>query len=241
MAQNVPPFEYTDDALALRQFVFEHWCEHGRGPNFRNVHEAIGLDRRRIVQAYKQLQLGITVVVNADAQNCDLLKIPPFSSFPSQVECYIDDRFHSYIGCASEAVAVSNMPPFRDKVLRLESWCACCLAPITLVSKNFVLESVRPEGVMVHISASPWDWNNDTMGSMCDAMNFVLDHEHADRYERQVSRRGIRVPLPVMKEFVASVAVARMWDYHWGPGAMNPESVIDVFRSRGVDTSCWDG
>ena len=101
MPQNVEPFEFTEDALRLRQFIFEYWCDRGFGPNYRNVHEALGLDRRRIMQAYKQLQLGIIVVVNQDSQNCDLLKAPPFSSFPSQVELYIDDKFHSYIGCAS--------------------------------------------------------------------------------------------------------------------------------------------
>ena len=103
MAQNVPPIEWTDNALLLRKFVFEYWCATGHAPNYRNVHEATGLSRRDIIQAYKELQLGIVVVVDQDTQNCNLVKAPPFSSFPSQVELYIDDVFHSYIGCASEA------------------------------------------------------------------------------------------------------------------------------------------
>ena len=56
----------------------------------------------------KELQLGIVITVDEDTHNCNLLKAPPFSSFPSQVELYIDDKFHSYIGCASEAMAVSK-------------------------------------------------------------------------------------------------------------------------------------
>src|SRR6266480_7929254 len=137
MPQYVEPFEFTDDALRLRQFIFEYWCERKVAPNLRNIAEGIGFDRRRTQQALKQLQLGIMVVVNQETQNCDILKAPPFSSFPSQAELYLDDEFHSYIGCASEAMAVSNMPPFQGKECRLESYCACCLQPITIISNTF--------------------------------------------------------------------------------------------------------
>jgi hypothetical protein len=241
MPQNVPSFEFTDDALRLRAFVFEFWCEHGRGPTLRDVHEALGLDRHRIVQAYKQLQLGIVVVVDEDSQNCNLIKAPPFSSFPSQVRAFVDDEFHSFAGCASEAVAFSNMPPFRDKTVRLESHCACCLQPVTLVSRNFELQSVSPEGVMLHLSLSPWDWNNVDMRNMCDAMNFVYDAEHAERYERQVARRGVLVNLDQAKMFVQNVANERKWNHNWPPGTMNPKAVIKGFEMMGVDVSPWRG
>jgi hypothetical protein len=44
------------------------------------------------------------------------------------------------------------MPPFRDQALRLESYCACCLAPITIESRNFELLSVEPATVVEHIA-----------------------------------------------------------------------------------------
>ena len=239
MPQNVAPFEFTEDALRLRQFIFEYWCERGFGPNYRNVHEALGLDRRRIMQAYKQLQLGIIVVVNQDSQNCDLLKAPPFSSFPSQVELYIDDKFHSYIGCASEAMAVSNMPPFKGKECRLEAYCACCLAPITIIDKEFELLSCDPGGVLWHVTKTPWDWGNVDMGSMCDSMNFVLNAEHAENYERQTGTRGVHCPIEAGKEFVRYTGKIRMYDYHWPPGTMDPPAIIERFRSIGCDVSAW--
>ena len=121
MPQNVPTFEFSDRAKQVRAFVFDFWCEHGRGPTLREVHDATKLDRRRIIQAYKELQLGIVITVDENTQNCNLLKAPPFSSYPSQVRAYIDDEFHSFVGCASEAVAFSHMPPFKDKTVRLES------------------------------------------------------------------------------------------------------------------------
>lgn len=239
MPQNVPSWEWSDHALRLRQFVFEFWCANGRGPNYRNVHEAIGLSRREIIQAYKELQLGIVVVVDEDAQNCNLIKAPPFSSFPSQVELYIDDRFHSWVGCASEAMAVSNMPPFQGKDCRLEAFCACCLEPITIVSNTMHITRVSSPDVRVHINTSPWDWINVDMERMCDSMNFVLDDEHADRYERQTATRGIRCTLAQATEFSRSVGTARMHDYHWPVGRMDPAAVIERFRASGVDVSPW--
>jgi len=239
MPQNVPPFEFTEDALRLREHVFAFWCEHGRGPTLREAHEALGLSRQEIIQAYKQLQLGIVVVVDEDSQNCNLIKAPPFSSFPSQVRAYVDDAFHSFAGCASEAVAFSNMPPFKDKTVRLESHCACCLEPVTLVSRNFELQSVTPEGVLLHLSLHPFDWNNVDMRAMCDSMNFVHDAEHAARYERQTSRRGVLVNLDQAKMFVSNVAKERMWNFHWAPGTLNPKAVIKGFEMMGVDVSPW--
>ena len=64
MAQYVPRnMEWTDRALQVRQFVFDYWAEAGRGPNLRQVHEGTQLERRDIVQAYKELQTGIVMVI----------------------------------------------------------------------------------------------------------------------------------------------------------------------------------
>ena len=141
------------------------------------------------MQGYKELQLGIICVVDQDSVNCNLLKFQPFSSFPSQVEVWIDGAFHSYAGCALESVAISKMPPFQGKDLTLKSYCACCLAPVELQAREGVVTPA--DAALVHISTTPWDWNNDDIVHQCDSMNFVLDADHAERFERITSRRGV--------------------------------------------------
>src|SRR5437763_10230339 len=151
LPQNVVPFESSEPARQLRAFVYEFWCEHGHGPNLRAVHEGTGLDRRTIIQSFKELQLGIICVVDQDSQNCNVLKFQPFSSFPSQVEVWVDGRFHSYAGCALESVAISRMPPFAGKELTLRSYCACCLLPIDLTAVDGVVTpSAAAASVLVH-------------------------------------------------------------------------------------------
>ena len=67
MAQYVPnAMEWSERALQVRAFVFDFWAEQRRGPNLRDVYEGTGLSRRDIVQAYKELQTGIVVVVDQD-------------------------------------------------------------------------------------------------------------------------------------------------------------------------------
>ena len=73
MPQNVPAFEWTDDALRLRDFMFNFWFEHRRPPMLRDCHEALGIDRRAIQQAYKLLDLGLNVTVDQRTQNVHLL------------------------------------------------------------------------------------------------------------------------------------------------------------------------
>ena len=239
MPQNVPEFQFSDQAKALRAAVYAHWCEHGHGPNLRVVSELTGFDRRTIVQAYKELQLGIICVVDQDSVNCNLLKFQPFSSFPSQVEVWIDGAFHSFAGCALESVAISKMPPFAGKALTLKSYCACCLGPIDLTAVDGVVTA--PDGVLVHVSTTPWDWNNDDIVHQCDSMNYVLNAAHAERYERIVSRRGVLLTIEQTAMFVKATGDARMHDYDWAPAMLNPPAVILGMKQLGVDVSSWTG
>jgi len=239
MAQYVPMFEFTEDSLLLRKFIFDYWADTGRGPNLRNMHEGTGLSRRAIVQALKQLQTGIVVVVDQDSPNCDILKAPPYSAFPSQVELFVDDKFHSYIGCAHEAVAVSNMPAFFGKEVRLESYCACCLEPIRFWSKSFEVQRVEPENPLVHIAMPMWDWVHDDMKAMCDNTNLVKDRDHLAEYEKMIGRRGVFMTLEQVRKYVEPAVGIRHWDYHWPPQSMNPEGIIKRMRELGVDLAPW--
>jgi len=238
--QNVPVFKFSDHALALRQFVYEHWCEHGHGPTLLEVKTATGLSRRQAQQAYKELQLGTIVVIDQDSSNASLIKCQPFSSFPSQVKAFVDGEFHSFAGCAMESVAFSKMPPFAGKEVRFDSFCACCLQPITLTNKDLQYTSVDPEGVLIHVGLSPYEWNNVDIQRMCDSMNFVVDAGHAERWEEQTARRGVLFTLDQATEFVRSTAENRMYDYHWGVVPVMPEIIIDFAKALGVDVSVWE-
>jgi len=241
MPQNVPEFRFSDDALKLRQFLYEHWCEHGHGPNLRLAHEATGLSRERLIDAYQQLDLGLVGVIDQESQNYNLLKLQPFSSYPSQVAVHIDDRFRCWAGCAMESVALSRMPPFAGKTIRLESYCACCLAPITLTACDGDILSRVPESVLIHVSTSPRDWNRTNIVAMCDSMNYVVDAEHALAYEKKICRRGVLFTLEQARRFVADTAQNRMWHYDWPPTSLRPERVINGIRALGVDVTNWGG
>jgi hypothetical protein len=241
MPQNVPEFRFSDDALKVRQFLYDYWCTHGHGPNLRAVHEATGFSRERIAATYRELDLGVICTIDHLTQNVNLLKLQPFSSYPSQVEVHLDGRFHTYAGCAMESVAISRMPPFAGKEVRLESYCACCLAPITVVARDGEIVSRVPESVLIHVSASPRDWNTINIVAMCDAMNYVHDAEHALAYERQVCRRGVLFTLEQARRFVSDTAANRMWHYDWPPVQVRPERIIAGVRALGVDVTNWGG
>jgi hypothetical protein len=239
MPQNVPEFVFSDDAKKLRQFVYEHWCAHGHGPNLRAAYEATGLTRERILEAYKELDLGIMCVVDQETQNFNLLKAPPFSSYPSQAAVLIDGRLHCYAGCAMESLAICMMPPFAGKELRIEGYCACCLEPASLVTKDGETLSYEPRSLAIHVSLSPRDWNKTSVVAMCDAMNFVADGEHAARYERKIGRRGVVFTMEQARRFITPTGKARMWQYDRAPDYMRPQRIIDGIRALGVDVSGW--
>ena len=240
MPQNVPEFRFGDDALRLRQFVYEHWCAHGHGPNLRAAHAATGLTRARLIAAYDELERGIMCTVDRRSQNYHLLKAPPFSSYPSQAAIHLDGRFHCWAGCAMESLAIGMMPPFAGLEIRVESYCACCLAPVHVVTRDGETLSHDPDALLVHVSTSPHEWNLVDIVAMCDSMNFVADAAHAARYEAMLGRRGVRFTLEQAHRFVTPTGKARMWQYDRPPDYIRPAKIITGIRALGVDTSAWE-
>jgi len=239
MPQQVPEFRFSDDALKVRKFLYEYWCEHGHGPNLRIVHEATGFPRPRLVDIYRELDIGLIITLDQRAHNLNILKMQPFSSFPSQVAVYLGDRFHCWAGCAMESIAISRMPPFAGKEMRLESYCACCLGPVSIRVRDGAILSAAPADVRIHVSTSPRDWNTPDIVCMCDSMNFVHDAAHAARYEQQICRRGVLFTLEQARRFVASTGEARMWRHDWEPAYVRPERIIAGIKAIGVDVSSW--
>ena len=239
MPQNVPSFRFSDEALAVRQFIYEYWCRHGRGPFLRTVHEATGLARPKLLEVYRELDLGLSLTIDHATQQGAILKCQPFSSYPSQVEVYLDGRFHCWAGCAMESIAISLMPPFAAKELRIESYCACCLLPVSLVAKDGAILTRTPASTLIHVSHSPREWNTTNIVCMCDGMNFVHDAEHALAYEGQISRRGVVLTIEQAQRFVAGTGQSRMHRYDWEPVPLIPARVIAGIKAIGVDVTNW--
>jgi hypothetical protein len=241
MPQNVPAFQFSDDAKRVRQVIYEHWCTHGRAPNLGAMHAATGLGRERLLEVYRELDLGLVVTLEPSTTQGAILKCQPFSSYPSQVAVHLDGRFHCWAGCAMESVAISRMPPFAGRALGLESYCACCLAPISLTGQDGRITAASPVRPLIHVSTSPREWNVASIVCMCDSMNYVLDAEHAERFERQTCRRGVLFTLEQAARFVASTGENRMHRYDWDPVPLIPSRVIAGVKAIGVDVTNWGG
>jgi hypothetical protein len=151
------------------------------------------------------------------------------------------ERFFCFVGCAMESTAFSRMPEHIGRQFRLESWCACCLTPISFEAAEGVITNCSPGEPLIHVSLPVWDWNNIDITLMCDSMNFVIDAEHAQRYERQVGRRGIVFTLAQAQMFTKGTADTRGYDYHRPPDIVNPRVILKGIKMLGVDTSNWEG
>jgi Alkylmercury lyase len=240
MPQFVPEFEWTDDALRLRQFMFDFWFEQRRPPNLHDAHCALGLDRRRLEAAYQLLDLGRNCTVDQRTQNFNLLKAPPFASFPTLYPMYAGDEFLAYAGCAHEVLGFSNSPAVVEAVVRCESCCECCFTPITVEVRGLEVLSCEPTEPLIHVTETPWEWLKVDMVSMCDTTNFALDAAHAERYEHMQGRRGVLFTLAQATEYIRFVAEARLWDYHWPPmtgATVRGDALLDRLDAVGLDTT----
>ena len=237
--QNVPAFDYGENALKVRKFLYDFWSTKGYGPNLRDTHEGVGLSREEIVEAYKELNFG-EIVFDLTTQNLCMVKCPPYSAVTTQVQIWVEGRFFAYCGCAMESVAFSRTPNMNDREVTIESYCACCLEPVTLTWHNGeLLSSIPSDPPLIHVSKHPNDWAIPSVWTMCDAMNFVIDAEHAERYDAKQSHTGVLFTLEQARTFVAAAGDHRHWEYDWSTGPLNPPDILAGIKALGVDTAPW--
>jgi hypothetical protein len=194
-----------------------------------------------LLRNLSEVQMAVVAREQVDQQR-DLTQPPVIGTRnPDYFQKGLPYADRSFIGCALEGVAVSKMPPFAGKEVGLESYCPCCMTPIHLTGKDGAIMSSTPSPLLVHVSMTPREWNSENNIAMCDSMNFVLDADHAARYERLISRRGVLMDLDQARRMVATVADTRMWDFNRQPhGGTTPEGSIASLRRLGVDTSNWE-
>jgi hypothetical protein len=151
-----------------------------------------------------------------------------------------EGRFHSYVGCPAEAISISAMPMFHESVLTFRSSCECCYEPIELQIKNMeVVASSTPEP-LVSMVGSPYEWEHGVSADrVCDSIHFVLDAEHARRYEHQVNRTGITITLEQLRGVSSGVATRRMWDPDFPPIWIDGQKAVEGYGAMGVDVSAW--
>lgn len=237
--QLIPSFDWSDNAKKVREYVYKYWGEHSYPPSTLDINRALGLERRQIHDALYELQLGGMCVVDLESPHLSLLRFLPYSSYPTVVKGFIGDRFLGYIGCAMESIAFSKMPAYSGEEVRLESYCSCCLTPLTVKSKNG--EATEwPDGLLVHVGLTPLEWNRLNHNPMCDTMNFVLNEGHADKYERMTSRRGVVFNRDQAHGLVKGVADSRQWDYEWVQGTGNPDGTLAAIKGLGVNVGNWE-
>jgi hypothetical protein len=77
--------------------------------------------------------------------------------------------------------------------------------------------------------------------NQCDHMNFVIDMDHAEKFERDACRRGVVFTIDEAKKFISGSVGERMWNYHKPAERHDPVAIIDGVRSLGIDVTNWGG
>lgn len=239
-SEKAPTREWSPDARALINVVYQFWADNHRPPNYLDLHQATGISPRRARRLFRELQEGFALKAQDQIVGLSIEKAPPFSATPTTIAAFDGDEFISYVGCPMEGMTVGPLPPFEDTTLTLRSFCACCAEPIELKVRRQEVLSANPSEPLVAVVRSPWDWEGGvTSDIVCDSFHYVLDREHAARFERRIGRRGTTMTLAQVAEMTGGIAAGRMKDPHYPQIRIEAQPLVDYLTNLGVDFSVW--
>jgi hypothetical protein len=232
--------DWSPEARDLVNFVYGFWAGSRRPPNFLDIHRALGLSPRLTRRLFRELEEGFAVLAQDNIIGLSIEKAPPFSATPTTLAAYLDGEFLSYVGCPMEGLTIGALPPLEDKVLTLRSYCACCFTPIELEVQGQDVRSASPSRPLIALVRSPYDFAGGvTPDVVCDSFHYVLDEDHAARFERLVLRRGTTMTLEQARQLTAETASRRMKDPHFPQIRLEAEPMIAFLDGIGVDVSVW--
>lgn len=231
---------WSDDAKRVLDFLYRFWADKRRPPDVSDVVRGTGYGFRAIRRTYRELQAGFAVVADDSRLNLNLQKVTPFSATPTPVSFEHQGHFHSYLGCPAEALTVGCMPMFCDHVLTIRACCSCCYEPIELKVQKTEVLSATPVEPLILFAASPYEWEQGVAADhVCDSIRYVLDEEHAARFERQIGRRGVRLKMSQLQQMARPAGAGRMWDPDWPPIRTDGDKMVALLAGMGVDVSTW--
>jgi len=231
---------WSGEALDLINFVYGFWAENRRPPSFLDIHDTFQLSPRRARRLYRELSDGFALTAQDQLIGLGVDKAPPFSATPTAVTAFVDGEFLSYVGCPMEGLTIGALPPLENKVVTLYSFCACCFEPIKIEVQGQEVLSAEPSLPLISIIRSPYDWEGGVSCEIvCDSFHYVLDQEHATRFEERVARRGTTMTMEQAGKLTADTAVRRMRDPHFPQIRIEAEPMIAFLDSLGVDVSVW--
>jgi hypothetical protein len=126
-----------------------------------------------------------------------------------------------------------------DKVLTVESYCACCYTPIQVQVQGQNVRSISPSRPLISAVRTPWENAKGVSPDLvCDGYHFVLDEDHAERFERYTARRGTTLTIDQAIQLTADIGNRRMRDAHFAL-RLEAEPMVAYLESIGVDVSAW--
>lgn len=236
MSQDEP---WTDTARSVLYAIYEFWAANGRPPSYVDLYRSTDVAPREMRQAFAELSDGMALAFPEERLQLSILKVPPYSALPTPVACYIDESFHAHLGCPAEAMTISRLPMYENRLLTIRSACACCFTPIELSVQDGNIVSVTPDDVRIAITSSPWSWGSAQIDRICDEFHFVLNSDHALQLDVQLARRSVVATPGQIRELGAAVAARRMHDPSWGPVRIIPKRFIRQLEKSGVNVDCW--
>jgi hypothetical protein len=231
---------WSPGATELINFIYVFWAENRRPPNYLDINRSLRLPPHRTRRLSRELEEGFALTSQDQLVGFSIDKAPPFSATPTTIAAFVDGQFLSYIGCPMEGFTAGGLPPLEDTVLTLRSFCACCFRPIELEMRGNELLSSSPSEPLVSVIRPPYAWEGGVSCTVvCDSFHYVLDADHAERFERRTARRGTTMTMSQAALFTADIAARRMRDPDFPQIRIEAEPVLAFFESIGIDVGVW--
>ncbi|MCI4347352.1 MAG: alkylmercury lyase family protein [Thermoplasmata archaeon] len=161
-------------SAAVRKFVFDYFLEHSVPPVAELIALQFGLDPLSIRHSLEQLDAAHHLRLLPGTSR--ILMAFPFSAIATPFRVTRANGRVYFANCAWDAVAFL---PMLHESIRIDSYCAHCNAPVTILLNA---DSPAPEGPLVYLGRPAHEWWDDIIDTCSNTMVFLLSEAHYNEW-----------------------------------------------------------
>jgi Alkylmercury lyase len=221
-------------ARDIRKFIYDRFRDTTRAPVVEEIMEHFALDRRRVVDALRELESARQLALVPGTER--ILMAHPFSAIatPFRVESRGGRRY--FANCAWDAIAFHVL---LEEPIAIDSYCHHCGETVEIRLADGAVQTARPASTLVYLGLPAAKWWENIVLACSNTMLFFGSAAHLDDWLAAEPKMAAGQALSIDQAIGLSLPIYRgklAVDYERPSAAV----LSNHFRALGLTGPFWE-